>query len=66
MLTAEQAKILRFAKNGHYLLITGQAGMDKSTVVNSIRNECHQQGRKVSIVCSSGIACLVYEAKGFS
>ena len=63
MLSAEQAEILRFAKNGHKLLITGQAG-----TATFIRNECHKQGRKVSIhvVCSSGIACSVYEAKGFS
>ena len=44
------------------LLITGQAGTGNSTVVNSIRDECHQQGPKVNIVCSSGIACSVYEA----
>ena len=46
--------------------MTGQAGTGKSTVVNSIRNECHQHGRKVNIKCSSGIACSVYEAKGFT
>ncbi|KAJ7374859.1 hypothetical protein OS493_005212 [Desmophyllum pertusum] len=60
-LTPEQAEILEFAKSGHNLLITGQAGAGKSTVVNSIRKDCQQRGLKVAVVCSSGIACKVYE-----
>ena len=60
-LTEEQAEILQFAKSGHNLLITGQAGAGKSTVVNSIRQDCKQRGLNVAIVCSSGIACKVYE-----
>ena len=56
-LTDEQAEILRFASGGHNLLITGQATAGKSTVVNSIRQDC----LKVAVVCSSGIACKVYE-----
>ena len=60
-LTDEQAEILRFASRGHNLLITGQAGAGKSTVVNSIRQDCRERGLKVAVVCSSGIACKVYE-----
>ena len=60
-LTEEQVEILRFASSGHNLLITGQAGTGKSTVVNSIRQDCRQRGLKVAVVCSSGIACKVYE-----
>ena len=56
-LTDEQAEILRFASGGHNLLITGQAGAGKSTVVNSIRQDCRERGLKVAVVCSSGIAC---------
>lgn len=60
-LTEEQAEILRFASSGHNLLITGQAGAGKSTGVNAIRQDCRQRGLKVAVVCSSGIACKVYE-----
>ena len=50
-LTDEQAEILRFASGGHNILITGQAGAGKSTVVNSIRQDCRERGLKVAIVC---------------
>ena len=61
-LTDEQAEILRFASGGHNLLITGQAGVGKSTVVNSIRQDCRERDLKVAVVCSSGIiSCKVYE-----
>lgn len=60
-LTEEQAEIFQFAKNGHNILITGQAGTGKSWVVNCIREDCKQRGRKVALICSSGVACQVYE-----
>ena len=60
-LTEEQAEIFQFARTGHNLLITGQAGTGKSWVVNTIRDDCKQRGKKVALVCSSGIACQVYE-----
>ena len=60
-LTEEQTEIFQFARTGHNLLITGQAGTGKSWVVNTIREDCKQRGQKVALVCSSGIACQVYE-----
>lgn len=59
--TKEQCEILEFARSGHNILITGQAGTGKSTIVNAIREDCKQRGLKVALVCSSGIACHVYE-----
>ena len=59
--TEEQAEILQFAQNGHNILITGQAGTGKSTIVNAIRNDCKKCGLKVDLICSSGIACKVCE-----
>ena len=35
-LTEEQTEIFQFARTGHNLLITGQAGTGKSWVVNTI------------------------------
>lgn len=43
-------------------MITGQVGMGKSTVVNSIRQNSNQRGLNISMVCSSEIACCVYES----
>ena len=63
-LTEEQTEIFQFARTGHNLLITGQAGTGKSWVVNTIREDCKQRGQKVALVCSSGIhriTCQVYE-----
>ena len=60
-LTPEQAEIFQFARSGHNILITGQAGTGKSRVVNAIRDDCMQRGLNVSVVCSSGIACQVYD-----
>ena len=60
-LTPEQAEIFQFARSGHNILVTGQAGTGKSRVVNVIRDDCRQRGLKVVVICSSGIACQVYD-----
>ena len=61
-LTLEQTEVFQFAKSGHNLLVTGQAGTGKSRVVAAIRDDCQQRGLRVSVICSSGIACQVYDA----
>ena len=43
-LTPEQAEIFLFARSGHNILVTGQAGTGKSRVVNVIRDDCGQRG----------------------
>ena len=60
-LTPEQAEIFQFARNGRNILVAGQAGTGKSRVVNVIRDDCRQRGLKVAVICSSGIACQVYD-----
>ena len=42
-------------------MVTGQAGAGKSRVVNVLRDDCRQRGHKVVVICSSGIACQVYD-----
>ena len=42
-------------------MVTCQAGTGKSRVVNVIRDDCRQRGLKVAVICSSGIACQVYD-----
>ena len=60
-LTLEQTEVFQFAKSGHNLLVTGQAGTGKSRVVNAVSDDCQQLDLRVSVICSSGIACLVYD-----
>lgn len=56
-----QAEIISLACKGHNLFVTGQGGTGKSTVVREIISNLQAVGRKVSVVCSSGIACTVYD-----
>ena len=62
VLTLGQARIVSVASKGHNLLITGQAGTGKSTVVEEIIANGKAAGLKVVVVCSSGIACTVYDS----
>lgn len=45
---------------GHNLLLSGQAGTGKSYVVNGLVQALRSCGKKVVVVCSSGISCFVY------
>ena len=47
------------ASKGHNLLITGQAGTGKSTVVEEMIANRGAAGLKVVVVCASGIAYTV-------
>ena len=51
---------MRTAVAGHNLLLSGQAGTGKSYVVNGIVQVLRSRGKKVTVVCSSGISCSVY------
>ena len=59
-LTTEQSNIVKFATCGHNICILGRAGAGKTTVVQEIRSQLEKRGKKCQIVCSSGIACQVY------
>lgn len=60
-LNDDQNTIVKFALEGHNLLITGQAGVGKSEVVRTIIRTAKARGDKVAVICSSGIACQVYD-----
>ena len=60
-LNADQEQIVTFAAKGHNLLITGQAGVGKSEVVKRIISDSKARARKIGVICSSGIACQVYD-----
>ncbi|KAL9967257.1 hypothetical protein ACROYT_G025442 [Oculina patagonica] len=59
-LTDEQKQPVKTALAGHNLLLSGQAGTGKSFVVDEMVKELRRCGRKVVVVCSSGISCSVY------
>lgn len=60
-LNAVQLDILEFLKQGHNVMITGQGVGGKSKVVTSIVSSLNATGKRVGVVCSSGIATQVYD-----
>jgi hypothetical protein len=60
-LNYEQSSVVKLVKDGHNVLIMGQAGVGKTEVVRHIIRNALAVGRKVAVVCSTGIACDVYE-----
>ena len=60
-LSQGQAEIVSLACKGHNLFATGQGGTGKSTVVREIIHNLQAAGNRVSVVCSTGIACRVYD-----
>ena len=50
-----------FAVAGHNLFITGQGGVGKSEVVKEIIRSFKRRGKVVGVICSSGIACHVFD-----
>ena len=57
----DQRNILKFVLAGHNALITGQAGVGKSVLVKECIKNLNQMRKNVTVVCSSSIACHVYE-----
>ena len=63
-LTSEQSNIVKIAAAGHNILVTGQGGTGKSYLVRALRSDLQRTGKKVVIVCASGIAGTVYLEDG--
>ena len=60
-LSDEQSNILNAAVNGHNVFITGQGGTGKSYLAKEIYKKLTLGGKKVAIVCPTGIACKAYK-----
>jgi Cdc6-like AAA superfamily ATPase len=60
-LNSDQKNFLKFILAGHNVLVTGQAGAGKSEVVRESIKRLNEARKNVAVVCSSGIACQVYE-----
>ena len=59
-LNLDQELPFRVVQSGHNALITGKAGTGKSFLVQEIFKSLVRSGKRVRIVCSSGIAGRVY------
>ena len=53
--------MLKVAEQGHNLLVTGQAGTGKSTLIQALYRTLTNDGKKVEVVCASGIASTVFD-----
>ena len=62
-LTSEQFKALEIVERGHNVLVTGQAGTEKTSLVGAMFNQLSKEGKKVEVVCASGIAGNAYSGK---
>ena len=60
-MNVDQSQIVDFAFKGHNLLITGQAGVGKSEVGKAFIGKAKCVGKKIGVICSSGIACQAYD-----
>ena len=55
-LSEDQRQVLNIVREGHNVFITGQGGTGKSFLVKEIYKELTRSGKRVAIICSSGIA----------
>ena len=60
-LSDEQSNLLQVALNGHNVFIMGQGDSGKSSLAKEIFRKVTEAGRKVPIICSTGIACKSYD-----
>lgn len=60
MLNAEQNEALSVIRAGHNLYIGGQAGTGKTYLLQKVVNVLRNDGKSVSITCTTGIACTNY------
>ena len=60
-LSEDQRQVLIIVREGHNAFITGQGGTGKSFLVKEIYKELTRSGKRVAIICSSGIAGTIYD-----
>ena len=60
-LSVDQRQVLNIVREGHNVFITGQSGTGESFLVKEICKELTRSGKRVAIICSSGIAGIIYD-----
>ena len=65
-LTKEQNEAYDAFKQGHNLLITGQAGTGKSHLIKKLVENCNQMEKTVAITAMTGTASSIIGGKTFT
>ena len=55
-LSEDQRRMLGIVREGFNVFITGQGGTGKSFLVKELSKELTRSGKRMAIICSSGIA----------
>lgn len=64
MFDEDQQQAFNLPISGHNLLISGQAGTGKTHLLKHIITNQRQVQRRVSVVCSTGLAATLYGSLG--
>ena len=57
-----QANVAELCRDGHNVLVTGQAGTGKTFLVSSIAESLISAGKCVQVTCTTGIGCMAFPA----
>ena len=63
MLRKDQEYVVDLVLKGHNVYIGGQAGTEKSYLLTHLFDKLTMAGKKVSVTCTTGIACIHFPQK---
>jgi ATP-dependent DNA helicase PIF1 len=55
-MNSKQELVIRLAKTGHNVFVTGHIGTGKTSVVRTVIQQLREQGKQVAVTASTGLA----------